>query len=65
MCNFVSGVSAMSGFSLFIFVYFSILTLMFRHGRVMLQIKNLFIARAVEMKSILSLMMATDYKKRF
>ena len=53
----------MSGFSLFTFVYFSILTLMFRHGRVMLQIKNLFIARAVEMKSILSLMMATDYNR--
>ena len=46
MCNFASGVSAMSGFSLF--HTFNRLTLRFRHGRVMLQIKNLLIAGAVE-----------------
>ena len=46
MCNFGSDVSAMSGFSLF--TRFNLLTLMFRHGRVMLQIKNLLMAGAVE-----------------
>ena len=45
MCNFGSGVSTMSGFSLFAF---NLLTLMFRHSRVMLQIKNLLITGAVD-----------------
>ena len=55
MCNFRSGVSAMSGFSLFTRYVpgtFNLLTLMFRHDRVMLQIKNLLIAGAVEINFV-------------
>ena len=53
MCNFGSDVSAMSGFSLFTrFCTFNLLSLMFRHDRVMLQIKNLLIAGAVEISFV-------------
>ena len=64
MYNFGSGLSAMSGF---VFVYtvctFNLLTLMFRHGRVMLQIKNILIARALEITFVFT--MATCYKTCF
>ena len=49
MCDFGSSVSTMSGFFIVYTVCtFNLFILMFRHGRVMLQIKNLLIAGAVE-----------------
>ena len=63
MCNFGSGVSAMSGFSLFTRYVYNLLTLMFRQGRMMLQIKNLLIAGAVEITFVFT--MTTCYKKMF